>query len=167
MVILLVLAVGGAFLAGIGVLVWKAVSPKGAGEGNPWSRRVFYLLLCVVVIPVALLAVGLMVPMLAYQSARLPKEEAERMEAAARSSEEIAEQSARLIPARRLRARLKRRASRWLRRNLKRSRSPGPMSTMSRDCPFGWKRRSSRMNRFAPIFDMRTGGSRRRLQAIR
>jgi hypothetical protein len=40
-----------------------------------------------------------MVSMLAYQSARLPKEEAERMEAAARSSEEIVEQSARLMPA--------------------------------------------------------------------
>ncbi len=70
MVILGLVLVGCILLAGFGALVWKALATGGRGERNPWGRRIFFLILCVFVVPPTLLLVAWLVPALAYQGAR-------------------------------------------------------------------------------------------------
>ena len=70
LVVVFLAILGLSALAGAGALVGNLFSPKRSGEGNPWPRRLFLLLLGVVVIPPALLLVAWLVPALAYQGAR-------------------------------------------------------------------------------------------------
>ena len=63
-------------------VVKHAASPAGNAPRNPWPRRVFYLLLCIVVIPIALLAIAVIVSTLAYQGTQTSADEIERREAA-------------------------------------------------------------------------------------
>jgi len=61
---------GLAVVAGLVALIWNLAAPRRPHEGSPWPRRLFFLLLCVFVVPPTLLLIAWLVPALAYQGAR-------------------------------------------------------------------------------------------------
>lgn len=70
-------------------MIKHAASPAGGAPRNPWPRRVFYLLLCIVVIPIALLAIALIIPALAYQDARMSPAEVQLQQAKENKMKEL------------------------------------------------------------------------------